>query len=112
MMDERTMRHLESIDLLDDWFSIIQSVVVDKIEEVHNLRRENINLCWNVVGKLVEQAIRMKIAACDEDFQAIFYFKLEELYSQLSQRKKACYDEFAMIFYKKLLKKLETVVIP
>ena len=112
MMDERTMKHLESIDLLDDWFSIIQSVVVDKIEEVHNLRRENINLCWNVVGKLVEQAIRMKIAACDEDFQAIFYFKLEELYSQLSQRKKACYDEFAMIFYKKLLKKLETVVIP
>ena len=61
---------------------------------------------------LVDQATRMKISSCYDYFQTVFYFKLQELYSQFANLEKTCSDKFAIIFYKRLLKKIEAVVIP
>ena len=51
----------------------------------------------------------MLFRSCDDDFQAVFYFKLQELYSQFANLEKTCSDKFAIIFYKRLLKKIEAV---
>ena len=112
MMDEQVLRHLEKVELFEDWFSVIQSVFEGKSIDIQHLREEEVNLYWNIVDVLVEQATRMKISACDDDFQAVFYFKLQELYSQFANLEKTCSDKFAIIFYKRLLKKIEAVVIP
>ena len=112
MMDEQVLRHLEKVELFEDWFSVIQSVFEGKSIDIQHLREEEVNLYWNIVDVLVEQATRMKISACDDDFQTVFYFKLQELYSQFANLEKTCSDKFAIIFYKRLLKKIEAVVIP
>lgn len=73
MMDEQVLRHLEKVELFEDWFSgHTIRIQREKVSDIQHLREEEVNLYWNIVDVLVEQATRMKISACVMIFRLCF----------------------------------------